>query len=368
MELKEAQILHITNNLGYGGVQKIIYEICDTTKENVSGVYVASCGGVYVDRLKQIGIEHFTIPDVSSKNPKDIIEIIHDLKKIIRERRINIIQCHHRMAVLFARMIHANAQIVYVNHTTYSDRAKLTHWILHGIPVIAVGEQAKDNAESFFDIPESQITVIPNAVEEYGKTFSAVEQIDSQRSKGKFIITFVGRLHPQKGVQYLISAIGDLLDRNANVVCFIIGDGPLRAQLEKQVQELGVQDAVHFMGFRDDVANCMHQSDVVVMSSIYEGLPLTPIEACSVGKAVIAPDIEGVREVVIDGVNGRLFEPCNPHALAEAICEVYSDKDELKEFSQRAREIYESKFSMKPFSEAYLRYYASLLAGEEEKR
>ena len=100
-------------------VCKIIYEICNVTKESVSGVYVASCGGVYVNRLKQIGVEHFTIPDVSSKSPKDVVEIIHELAKIVRERHINIIQCHHRMAVLFARMIHANAQIVYVNHTTY---------------------------------------------------------------------------------------------------------------------------------------------------------------------------------------------------------------------------------------------------------
>lgn len=365
MELKDARVLHITNNLGYGGVQKIIYEICNVTKESVSGVYVASCGGVYVNRLKQIGVEHFTIPDVSSKSPKDVVEIIHELAKIVRERHINIIQCHHRMAVLFARMIHANAQIVYVNHTTYSDRAKLTHWIMHDIPVIAVGEQAKDNAENFFGVPENRITVIPNAVEEYGRAFSAVEQIDSQRSKGRFIIAFAGRLHPQKGVQYFISAVRDLLDRNIDIACFIIGDGPLRAQLEKQVQELGVQDAVHFMGFRDDVANCMYQSDVVVMSSIYEGLPLTPIEACSLGKAVIAPDIEGVREVVVDGVNGLLFEPCNPHALADAICEVYSNKDELERFSQHAREVYENKFSMKPFREAYLRYYASLLSREE---
>ena len=109
--------------------KKLSTKFATLTKESVSGVYVASCGGVYVNRLKQIGVEHFTIPDVSSKSPKDVVEIIHELAKIVRERHINIIQCHHRMAVLFARMIHANAQIVYVNHTTYSDRAKLTHWI-----------------------------------------------------------------------------------------------------------------------------------------------------------------------------------------------------------------------------------------------
>lgn len=163
VQLHDERVLHITNNLGFGGAQKIIYELCDTTRQSLADVCVASSGGVYVDRLRNIGIQHYEIPDVSSKNPKDIISIIRILSKIVRERNINVIQCHHRMAVLFAKTLHTDAHIIYVNHTTYSDKGLPTRLILRNIPVVAVGEQAKNNAERFFHVPGNHITVIPNA-------------------------------------------------------------------------------------------------------------------------------------------------------------------------------------------------------------
>ena len=84
MELKDISILHMTNNLGYGGVQKIIYQLCDATKDKFKNIKVVSTGGVYVEKLNDIGIEHYNIPDISTKNPVNIIRIIRKLKKIVK--------------------------------------------------------------------------------------------------------------------------------------------------------------------------------------------------------------------------------------------------------------------------------------------
>lgn len=360
VQLHDVRVLHITNNLGYGGVQKIIYELCDTTRQSLSNVCVASSGGVYVDRLGKIGIQHYEIPDVSSKNPKDIVSIIRILSRIVREQNINVIQCHHRMAVLFARMLHTDAHIIYVNHTTYSDKGLFTRLILRNVPVVAVGEQAKNNAENFFHVPGNRITVIPNAIAEYDGEFVQIPQIEDERAKGKFIVTNVGRLHQQKGMRYFVEAAAKCIDDGLNIAFFIVGDGPLREELEHQVADLGLADHVHFMGFREDAANVMYQSDVLAMSSLYEGLPLTPIEACSVGKAVIAPDIEGVREVVQDGVNGILYEPRNPDALFQGITTLYRDRDLLKSYGKQAKLVFRRKFGIQPFKDAYLKYYEAL--------
>ena len=361
MMLRDLRILHITNNLGYGGVQKIIYELCDATKEEVDSVYVASSGGVYVDRLREIGVKHFEIPDVSSTNPRDVLTIISKLSRIVRDRHINVIQCHHRMAVLFARFIHCNAKIIYINHTTYSDRGLLTHVILRNIPVIAVGQQARDNAVSFFNIPDRQVTIIPNAVKKSNGPFPPVKEIEEQKKQGKFIVTLVGRLHPQKGVQYFIEAAAKVLMKHGqDIAFFVVGDGPLRVPLEELSRNLGVRHDVHFVGFRKDSENFMYHSDVIVMSSVYEGLPLTPIEACSVGKAIVAPDIPGVSEVVVDGINGLLFEIKNSTSLANAIDRMYEDRGFLDKCGKNAKYIYQEKFAIEPFKQAYCQYYESL--------
>lgn len=360
MKISNIRILHITNNLEYGGVQKIIFQLCNGTKDSFDKVIVASTGGVYVQRLKEIGIDHFQIPDVSSKNPKDVIQIIWTLDRLIKKYNINIIHCHHRMAVLFAKFFSGKVKIIYNNHTIYSDKPLLTHFVLNGIDIIADGVQAKKNVTDYFGIPDKKVTIINNAVDEYDGEYSEIPEIAERKKRGDFIVLNSARLHPQKGMNYYIDAARILIDKGYNISFFIVGDGQLRGEIEKQIEELCLGNYVTLLGFRKDIKNTINQADVLVLTSVYEGLPLTPMEAFSVKKAVIGTNIEGTREVITDGINGLLAETKNPESIASKIESLYMDRGLLHKLSENAYETFQNEFSLEPFINKYIEYYRKL--------
>lgn len=360
MDIANIRILHITNNLEYGGVQKIIYQLCYGTKDSFRKVVVASRGGIYVDRLKEIGIEHIQIPDVSTKNPREVVKLISILSRIVNTYNINVIHCHHRMAVLFAKHFRGKVRIIYNNHTIYSNKPRLTHLVLSGVDIIADGVQAQKNVTEYFQIPERYVTVINNAVDDYNGEYEEVPEITERRSAGDFIVLNSARLHPQKGMKYYIEAAKILIEKGYNISFFIVGDGPLRGAVEEQIAALKLEDKITLLGFRKDIKNVISQADVLVLTSVYEGLPLTPMEAFSVKKAAIGTDIDGTREVITDGYNGLLAENRNPSSIAEKIEKVYCNRQMLYEFDENAYKTFLKHFSPVPFIEQYMRYYAKL--------
>ncbi len=361
MDLKKIRILHINNVLGFGGAEKIVYQLCSTTKDDFEYVAAASMGGTFADRLTEQGIDHFTIPDLSSKNPKDICSIISILKSIIRDKKINIIHCHHRMAVVYAKLLkHSGMIIVYNNHTIYSDKALFSRYVLSNLNIVADGVQAKKNLTDFFKVRNSSITVINNAVNPFDGVIEPIDEISRARENGKFVVINAARLHPQKGMQYFIDAASILIDKGCNIAFFIIGEGELKNELKNQVTHLNLDDRITFLGFQKNIKSVLSQGDVTVLTSIYEGLPLTPMESFSVSKPVIATDIDGTREVVHDGINGLLATSRDPKSIADKIFSLYSDRALLEKLGRNALLSFENEFSLKPFQAAYIEFYKSL--------
>lgn len=360
MKLSDIRILHITNNLEIGGVQKIIYQLCKITDKQFSEVVVASSGGIYAERINDLGIEHIQIPDLSTKKINQVLAIIKILKATIKKNDINVVHCHHRMAVLFVKLTCQNVRIVYNNHTMYSDKPKLTKAILRNVEIIADGEQAAKNVTDFFKLPQRYITTINNAVEEYDEEYVEIEDISKARENGNFIVMNSARLHPQKGMDYFIEAASILIDKGYKISFFIVGDGPLMQEMQSLVEKKGLKNDVFFLGFRNDIKNTILQCDLLVLTSVYEGLPLTPMEAFSVKKAVIATDIPGNRDVVENNVNGLLAETKKSSSIAEKIEELYKNRELLTQLSKKSYDIYQQKFSMGAFKEAYLNFYSKL--------
>ena len=131
----------------------------------------------------------------------------------------------------------------------------------------------------------------------------------------------VARLHPQKGLEYLLEAATRLPD----VRFLVAGDGPARSQLEHQAHTLQLGDRVRFLGERDDVPALLKGADVFVLPSLYEGLPVSVLEAMAAGTPVIATAVGGTDEAVVDGESGILVPPRDPDALVKAIREVLSN-------------------------------------------
>ena len=142
---------------------------------------------------------------------------------------------------------------------------------------------------------------------------------------------------------------------------WLVGDGPLRPAVEKAIVKMGLERKVLFLGIRDDVPQLLAASDVFVLSSDYEGVPLTVLEAMAAGKPVVATAVGGVPELIEDGETGILVPPRNPEALAQGILRLAKDASLRQRMGKAARERAQERFDISRTAREYEALYLRLL-------
>ncbi len=362
MNLKEQNIMFLTRTMGLGGTENVVLQLCKILKPKVKNIVVCSCGGVNVQRLKEMGICHYDIPDMENKSPLTIIKIALRVARILRKERITVVHTHHRMAAMYARVLSAIKRFVFMNtsHNTFFDKRSLTRWVFGRAHLIACGEKVKQNLVEFYGLPENQVTVLHNAIEKFDGEFVPLEIFDSLRSKGYALVGNVGRLSEQKGMRYFIDSLPAVKAAYPMVKYIIVGQGEDEDMLRQQVKALGVEEDVVFLGYRSDIQNVISQMDFIVLSSLWEGLPLTPIEAFSVGKTVIGTAVDGTVEIIRDGENGFLVDSKNSEQIAEKVLCLLQDWTLRENMEKAAATCYAEKFSFEKFADRYMRYYEEL--------
>lgn len=151
------------------------------------------------------------------------------------------------------------------------------------------------------------------------------------------LVVAAGRLVREKGLDTLIHAVPAVAREFPRVAVAIAGDGPEAGKLRRLALDCGVADRTVFVGFRHDARDLMTVADVIVLPSRSDGLPLTLLEAMLSGKPVVATQVGGIPEAVVDGVTGMLVRPEDPLALARAIAAVCRDRDLARSLGERAR-------------------------------
>ena len=158
------------------------------------------------------------------------------------------------------------------------------------------------------------------------------------------VISLVQRLSPPKTPLVFVRALPRILAERPDAVVWIVGDGPLAASAEQAVTAAGLAGRVAFLGLRKDIPDILSASDVIVHSSIREGLPRVVLEALAVGTPVVATAVGGVPDVLADGVNGLLVPPEDPAALAGAVLATLADP------AATARRVHAGQAAVHPFS------------------
>jgi glycosyltransferase involved in cell wall biosynthesis len=171
---------------------------------------------------------------------------------------------------------------------------------------------------------DTEIHVIPNGIDlgEYNGV-----TINSDRKPGIKNILFVGRLHPVKGVQYLITAMKIVQDKIPGARLILVGDGEDRERLESLSMQLGIKEYVQFAGEvpHENVQVFMQQADIFVLPSLYEGLPNVILEAMACGLPIVATRTGGIPDIIMDNTNGFLVEIKDTETIAIKIILLLQD-------------------------------------------
>lgn len=356
MDLGKQNILFFTRTMMLGGTENVVLQLCEVFKPKVNKIVVCSCGGVNVEKLTEMGIRHYQIPDISSK--KDMFKICRTVKQIVEKEQITVIHSHHRMAAFYTEILFGSSIIKIANaHNTFFDKKLLTRFAYRNTKVIAVGEMVKKNLVGFYKISSEQITVIHNAIKPFEAKISPIPLLTEYRDNGYKIIGNVGRLSEQKGMEYFINAVPGVIEKFPKTKFVIVGDGEDKDKLVNMVKQMNLDEYITFLGYRSDIQNVMSQMDFIVLSSLWEGLPLTPIEAFSVGKTVVATAVDGTPEIVQNGINGILIKPKDIKEIVNNICYLLNNIDVLDKFHVSAKERYNAEFSFEKLRMNYIGFY-----------
>ncbi len=361
MELKKQNILFLTRTMALGGTENVILQLCEILKPEVNKIIVCSCGGINVEKLEKMGIKHYQISDIENKNPLNILKTMKQVKQIIKKENITVIHSHHRMAAMYANLCSNKKMVKLANaHNTFNDKKGFTKIAYNSTKIIAVGEQVKKNLVEFFGINEKYVYVIHNAIKPFEEKLVIDNQLKNDKENGYTLIANVGRLSEQKGMEYFIEAAEIVNKTNKKVKFYIIGSGQDEQKLKKMVEQKKMEKFIVFMGFRSDIQNLLSQVDFCVLSSLWEGLPLTPIEAFSVGKTIIATAVDGTPEIVVSGKNGILVEPKNVNQLSNEMINLINDSKRKEQFEKEAYTTYKQEFSFEQLKNRYLDFYKKL--------
>jgi glycosyltransferase involved in cell wall biosynthesis len=256
-----------------------------------------------------------------------------------------------------------NTPMVLTVHSTEVGRAQGLHspdsFAINGIEwwatyesnrVIVCSNSMKDEICNHFNIPAVKVDVIPNAIDVTQYHTSADRGSVRQRfgvGWGEKLVLCVGRLVPQKGIEYFIRAIPKIAQRFPEAKYIIVGEGWSRDILEAEARATGYAHKIRFTGFAsdEDVINLMSSADVLVVPSIYEPFGIVALEGMATGVPVVASQVDGLAEIIDHERTGIFVFPRSPESIAWGIERVLSDYDHAKWMVENAKEKLHNAYS-----------------------
>jgi len=307
-----------------------------------------------------LGARHFYEP-----------RVVASLVRIIREGNFDVVHTHLTGADVVGRVAGALTGIPVVStmHNIPHDynQQKFHRRLLQRLTartlttrLVMVAPGIGSAYERQWKIPRSQIVAINNAVPMEPYLAIAEGVADGLPPT----VTTIGRLSAQKAHHILLEAFLLVLHKRTDARLRIVGDGRLEAALRQQALSSGIAHAVTFEGLRHDIPVVLSETHVFTLSSLWEGLPVTAVEAMAAARPVVLTDVGGCRDLVTPGVEGMLVPPGNVSALADALVEMLGDPEQQRLSGRRGRAKVRQEFGIEQYVRGHEQLYLSLLAPE----
>lgn len=359
MSRQPIKILHLTPSLTVGGAERLLLSLAERLDRSRFEVHVCSLGVVRGNQL-QSEFERLALPlyVVGSKRLYDVRSVV-GVARYVRSRRIDILHTHQSNADVVGQVVGRllGRPVVSTMHSVphnYNRERLYSRWLARmtarylSTRFIAVSQAVRNAFVREWHIPAERFTTIYNAVPL--ELYRAIPEGRPDRGTHEGpVIANIGRLGQSKGQHVLLDAAALVLRQRPDARFMIVGQGRLDQQLKEQARALGIADRVIFTGLRHDIPTILAQSDIFVLSSFWEGLPLSAVEAMAAARPVVLTDVGGNRELVEPGAQGLIVPPGDPRALADALLLLSNDEPRRMEMGRAGRARVWRDFNMDTF-------------------
>jgi glycosyltransferase involved in cell wall biosynthesis len=363
-------ILIVTPQLSIGGAESQVVMLAKELKKLGLLPLVVSSGGVKVAQLEQESIRHINAP-IDKKDIFSIVSSVRILRKVILEQHVSLIHCHAVIPTLIGRMAATGKGIPIVS--TGHGWAKVRLPLIVSILRVVADHQiviSKSMLGDFIKLgfPTERVSLIYNGLNpsNFEARFNRCLRQELGANSNQVLIGMVSRISEKfKGHLVLINAFNELIKEFPNVRLAIIGDGSLRTKIEDKVQALGLRDYIHFTGNRQDISHIYAALDIVVLPSLREGFPVVLLEAMAAGKPIVATNVNGIPEAVVDGKTGILVSPNDVVSLINGIRELLLNKEKAAEMGRMGRIVVKEKFTSVEMAQKVKNLYIQLISRNE---
>lgn len=340
------RLLMVVDSLQVGGGEQQVAGIAASLHRKGYRVTVAcSTDGMLSDALTGQGVPvRILMPHLVKRRVS--LSYARKLRLLLREGQFDLVHAHVYASAAASALatLGTSVPLVVTQHSegTWSGRVArlVSRWTFRRAQrVIAVSQGIRNLLVTEYGVSPERVTVIPNAVTPVDDEV----KMPLDRSEGP-TVGMVARLQPEKGVRVFLEAVPSILASVPACRFVIVGDGPLRAELEGRARELGVQDRVCFLGFQANARALVGKLDLLALPSLSEGTPLVVLEAMAAGVPVVASRVGGIPEQVRDGQEGLLVPPGDPAALSKACIELLRDPVRAREMGEAGRRLASSHF------------------------
>jgi glycosyltransferase involved in cell wall biosynthesis len=352
------RVLWLMKGLGLGGAERLLALMAprlDPERFEVEVAYLLPWKDAFVPELVRAGIRVTCLGARRTIDPRWAVR----LRGLLAERRIDLVHTHSPVPAAAARLlVDAQTRVLHTEHNVW-DRYRWPTYAANAVTygrndaVLAVSDGVAASVRRPRWLPTASYPPVETLL--HGVDVDDARRGDDARKRARKrlglspdlpVIGNVANLTPKKDHLTLLDALARLRATYPDLVGVIIGTGPLESELRDRADRLQLDQHIRFLGRRDDVLDILPGLDVFVLSSRYEGLPISMLEAMAAEVPCVLTQVGGIAEAVTDGQEGLLVPAAAPEALARALGRVLADPDLRRRLGTAARERVERDFSI----------------------
>ncbi|WP_108668933.1 glycosyltransferase family 4 protein [Peribacillus acanthi] len=360
------KVLHIISGGETGGSRKHVTTLLDKLPRDQVCLLVFQEGAL-AQEARDLGVR----VELLSQYSRYDIRVLKRLTNFINEEGFDIVHSHGPRSNLYMSLIKSSIKATWVT-TIHSDPTldfmkggikgriftKLNLFTFSKIDhFFAVTERFKNNLIQL-GIYSNKISVIYNGIDFVEPLLSnSVVRDELNIPHDHFVMSMVARLHPIKGHDIVLKALKQV--NNPNISLLLVGDGPIKQEVEDLVQQLGLQNQVHMLGFRKDIEQIYSNSNIALLASQSESFPLALLEAANQKVPLLSTDVGGVNELIPSKEYGWVVPIQDVDAFAQAIQEAYVSND-LKKKGEKQYQFAKDHFSLDQLAKSIWESYTNL--------
>lgn len=367
---KKPRVLVAMPWMTFGGAETLIYNFCRLTMNDydVSFVTGLASKNEWEYKFREISRTIYHLPNLFED--KALYSVF--IKNLVRTRGIDVVHIVHTDFVFeMLEEIKVEFPKLKVIVTMFNDRVPhyVSGVIEHSQNIdIVTSDNSKTIASFKEKLPEdASLRVIPNGINSDSE-FNP-DLFDRHEMRGKLglkddelAVFFVGRLSEEKNPDVFMNVAANILTnhKQAKLKFFVIGDGPMRSDVDKILHELN-SDKITYLGYQSEVARYLSAADVFVLPSAIEGFPLSILEAMAMKVVVIASRVGAIPDVIVHGKNGFIIEPGSTEEIVSIILDLDNNRGRAEEIKQAERKIIEDTYSHRQLEQNYKKLYKDVL-------